>query len=453
MVYSYKEDQKVIVPEKPIQIPWGHDQKLKIDLPAGWKVIAESEEIAPESIGDLASVIRKSLEEPVGLPSLRELAGPDTRIALVMDDMGRPTPMDRLAPVVLDYLLEAGARPENITGLFAVGTHEVMSAGQMEARAGSTVFNKIKCLNFECRDTGAFVRLGETGRGTPVIFNRMAVEADLRVLIGTIEAHPQAGFGGGFKNLLPGLATAESIGPNHLLMPSPERYNMIGTLPEDNPMRLDLEEAGRMIDGPTFIINTVLDHKLEPVAVIAGDAVEAHRAGVEICRGIYGVEIPRQADVVISSAYPMDQELRQAGKGVLNVAGACKPGGVILGFMRCEQGLGNISMPGFTPPLSMVRAIVKMMGSRGILGLVKRLPKRVPVEARFLVNFGLQMLKDYHVLIYSPRLKEVTHGRFPPILYDDQEELFRDAGRIVGKAEPEVAVFLQGSVSFPVFPY
>ncbi|MEA3222808.1 MAG: nickel-dependent lactate racemase [Thermodesulfobacteriota bacterium] len=381
---------------------------------------------------------------------MQRLVRHDSRIALVMDDTGRPTPVDRIAPAVLDYLIEAGAKAENITGLFAVGTHKLMSSEVMESRAGVSVTRRIKCRNFDSRDKEAFIHLGKTKRGTPVIFNRTAVEADLRILIGTIEAHPQAGFGGGFKNLLPGLAAAESIGHNHLLMPSPDRYNMTGTLPEDNPMRLDLEEACQMIDSPTFILNVILNPNLEIVALVTGDAVAAHREGVKISRKIYGVPLPRQVDVVLSSGYPMDHELRQAGKGVLNVAGACRPGGVIVGFLRCEEGLGNINLPRFLPPLAPLRVLTKILGSRGITSLVRCLPKVVPVEARFLINFSLQMLKDYQVLIFSPRLKEETKGRFPPILYDDQELLYRDVVRLVGKDDPEVAVFHQGGVSFPV---
>ncbi len=434
----------------PVDLPWGQGETLPVKLPPAWRAVAESELQTPPPVSRLSAVIRKALDEPIGSAALRELVGPETRIALVMDDEGRPTPVKRLAPVVLDYLLRAGARPENITGLFAVGTHRLMNREAMEARAGSFVVTHIKCRCFECHDGQALTYLGRTEHGTPIWLNKIAVEADLRILIGTIEPHPQAAFGGGFKNLLPGLAGAESIGHNHLLMPAPHRYNMIGTLPEDNPMRLDLEEAGRMVSGPTFIVNVVLDPTLEPVAVLCGDAVAAHRVGVEISRRIYGVELPHRVDVVISSAYPMDRDLRQAGKGVLNVAGACRLGGVIIGFLRCEEGLGNVSLPRFSPPLGAARALVKIVGSEGIAFLARHLPASVPVEARFLVNFALQMLKDYHVLVFSPRLKQASQGRFASVLYDDQARLFRDAERLVGRRDPDVAIFHHGGVSFPV---
>jgi nickel-dependent lactate racemase len=434
-----------------IQIPWGMKDRLALDIPESWRVIAESQIKAPQALPDLAQAIRSALDDPVGIAPLRELVDPNTRIAFVMDDRDRPTPVHLIAANVLDYILEAGARLENITGLFAVGTHRLMTPDEMEDRAGPSVTSRIRCLNFDCHDKGAFKDLGMTERGTRVLLNRTACESDLRVLIGTIEAHPQAGFGGGFKNILPGLAHGDSIGHNHLIMPSPDRYNMIGTLPEENPMRLDLEEAGRMIEGPTFILNTILNPLLEPVAVVAGDAVEAHRKGVDISRGIYGVEVPHPVDVVISSAFPMEDELRQAGKGVLNVTVACKKGGVIIGFLRCEQGFGNIRFPGFAPPLRPLRALMKMLGSRGIVFIARHLPSAVPVEARFLINFAMQMLKDYNVLIFSPKLNEFTKGKFPKLFFDDQGVLFKEAERLAGKSDPEAVIFHQGGVSFPVF--
>ena len=434
---------------EPVALPWGRGDLLHLKMPAEWRVVTQSDISPPEPIQDLTAAVRGGLEEPIGCAPLQDSIDPNTTIALVMDDPGRPTPISRLATVVLDALIEAGVRPKNVTGLFAVGAHRTMDDDEMEARAGASVASRIACYSFHCRDEAAFVDLGRTQRGTPVLLNRIAAEADLRILIGTIEPHPQAGFGGGFKNLLPGVAGAATIGHNHLLMPSAERYNMIGKLPDENPMRLDLEEAGRMVDGPTFIVNVVLDLQLEPVAVVCGDAVAAHRAGVSISRDIYGVNMPSQADVVISSAYPMGQELRQAGKGILNVAGACRTGGVIVGFMRCEQGLGDVTLPRLPVPLSLARKVVRTMGSRRISSLVRRIPGPAP-EDRFMINFGLQILKDFHVLIFSPCLKRAYQSRFPPVLHDDQGQLFEAVGKLVDARTPEVAIFRHGGASFPI---
>ena len=235
--------------------------------------------------------------------------------------------------------------------------------------------------------------------------NRIAVEADVRVLIGTIEPHPQAGFGGGLKNLLPGLAAAITIGHNHLLTPSAAHYSLVGYPPDENPMRIDLEEGAKLIPrGCTFLVNVVLNPTLDPVAVVAGDPIEAHRAGVHIARTLYGVLLPRPVDVVMTNAHPLDADMRQAGKALLNCAPACRRGGVILGFLRCPEGLANVRLPRLILPFPWLRALARGLGDRGIALVTRRLVPAVPPEARFLLRLTLHMLKDYHVLIYSPRL-------------------------------------------------
>lgn len=431
-----------------ISLRWSKDRHLPLRIPAEWQVVAQSDIQPLEPIQDLPTAINAGLQKPIGSPPLGELVDRDSTIALVMDDSTRPTPINRLAPLILDVLIDAGARLENITGLFALGTHGMMSRDEMEARAGSYVFSRIDCRCFHCRDASAFVHLGQTRRHTPVRLNKIVVQANLRILVGTIEPHPQAGFGGGFKNLLPGLAGAATIGRNHLLVPSPDRYNMIGTHSMENPMRLDLEEAGRMVEGPTFIVNVVLDHELEPVAAFCGDAIKAHREGVRVSRQVYGITVPRRADVVIASAFPMEQMLRQGGKAILNVAGACRPGGVVVGFLRCQEGLGEVALPPFPIPVGLGRRLVTAIGGDGIAFLSRHIPGPAP-EGRFVINFALQLLKDYHVLIFSPRLKKAYENRFPPILYEYHGELFKRVAQLTSSPAPQVAVFQQGGVSFP----
>lgn len=434
---------------EPLELPWGRGEALPLRLPPQWRVVACHRPRVLPPLEDLPAAVQMQLGRPIGAPPLRDLVGPGTRVALVMDDASRPTPIPLLAPLVLGHLLAAGVRPEHVTGLFAIGTHRTLSQEEMAARAGASVVSRIRCLAVDCHDAELFAFLGRTRRGTPVYLNRFAVEADLRVLIGTVEPHPQAGFGGGLKNLFPGLANAESIGRNHLIAPSGGRYNLIGSLPEENPMRQDLEEAGRMA-GPSFLLNVVLGPDLRPVGVFAGDPMAAHREAVRLARSLYGAPLRRRVDMVVANAHPLDTDLRQAGKALLNVAGACRSGGAILGFLRCEEGLGNVPLPGRVPPLRLARAAVQVLGHRGIALLARHLPRAVPVEARFLVRLGLHMLQDYHVRIYSPRLMEAAGGRFPPVLYADQDRLFREAERLVGTPAPEVVVFPWGGVSFPI---
>ena len=169
---------------------------------------------------------------------------------------------------------------------------------------------------------------------------RMSQSADLIVSIGCIEPHIIASFGGGYKNLFPGMAGRDTIAQNHALNATPGTFNMVGQPIESNPMRLDLEESGRMLKKPVFIINAVLNSRLEVVRIVCGDPIAAHREGAKVSAQIYGVQIPSAADIVISNSYPMETDLRQGVKALANTIRAVKPGGTLIVLVRAEEGVG-----------------------------------------------------------------------------------------------------------------
>ena len=430
-------------------MPWGREGELAFDLPPLWQVIAEARPAGMAALPDVVAAVNRALDQPEGASALESLLPPTGTVALVVDDISRPTPAHLLVPPLLRRLLAAGVDRSRLRLIFALGTHRPMTEAEMRARVTDTVFDQVPGSNHDCRDPGRMVRLGRTRRGTEVWFSRIAAEAELRILVGTIEPHPQAGFGGGFKNLLPGVAGAASIGENHLLMPSPSQYHMIGTDPEANPMRLDLEEAAAMLPGRTFILNSVLNPQGQAAQVVAGEPIAAHRRGVAVARQIYGVRIPRPADVILSNSHPMDLDFRQGVKAVANMPAAVKKGGVMLGFLRCELGMDSNQVRGAMPPVRLLRLVLKALGSRGIYWIANHLPASVPTEERFIANYGMQMLKDFHVLIYSPNLVRDTRGKYREFLYDDIPALLRRADRLLRRPTAEVLVFPQGAVTVP----
>ncbi len=430
-------------------LPWGREQKIAAAVPTGWKVVVEHRAVEKPALKNFPEAAARALAAPSDGPPLAELVRGAKSAVMVIDDVGRPTPAHLMAPAALDSLLASGLREDRVTLVFATGTHRPMTKDEMKGKAGDAA-DKVNCINHDFRDTSGLKHFGTTSLGTPVFINRVVADADLRVLIGTIEPHPQAGFGGGLKNILPGCAGAASIGHNHLIMPSPQRWNMIGTLPEENPMRRDIEEAAMMIPGKSFILNTVLGPDLAPVALISGDPIKAHRRGVAIAREIYGVRLPRRLDAAIVSSFPMDFDLRQGVKGITNAPGAVRKSGVIICFLKCDRGMEDMKLPAWVPPLSPIRTLLRLFGSRRIYGLTKRLPKSVPIEARFIINFALQLIKDYHVLIFSPRIAEDTKGKLPDFIFDDQEKMFKRAEEILGTDSPEACIIAEGGVSFPI---
>lgn len=431
-----------------LTIPWGDEESIPLRLPPGWAPALRGEPAPPPPVDPAAGVVA-GFAAPIGCPAVLDRVGRFRRVALVMEDIGRPTPVESIVDPLLSLLLDAGLDATRIRGLFALGTHREMSWEEMARRAGARAASTIELSSVDCRKSEHFVNLGRTSRGTPVVLRRDVVEADLRILVGTIEPHPQAGFGGGWKNVLPGLAGAEAVAANHLLMPSADHYNMIGTDPERNPMRLDLEEACVMLGGTTLIVNVVLDPRRRPVGVFVGDPLSAHRAGVALAARIYGVPVSEPADIVVAGAYPMHMDLRQAGKAILNTAGACRKGGTLVGYLACPEGLGNVAMPSFRLPLGPARVAVRILGSAGIAAVIRLLPASIAGEGRFMINFGLQILKDYRVFLYSPSLHREFGAAFPDVVFADQDEMWRRIARDHGHP-PRIAMFPYGGVTYPV---
>jgi nickel-dependent lactate racemase len=194
-------------------------------------------------------------------------------------------------------------------------------------------------VSHDCFDQTQLVKVGTTSRGNDVWFNRIAVEADLRILTGAVSIHPFAGFGGGRKALFPGVAGYDSICRNHALLLHPNAKP--GVL-AGNPVHEDLMEGVAMV-GAKFLINTVVNEAGEVAAIFGGDIEQAHAAGVRAVEFSSAVDLPQAADTVVASAggFPYDINLYQAVKALQNANRIVKDGGQIVMFAKCEQGIGS----------------------------------------------------------------------------------------------------------------
>ncbi len=279
--------------------------------------------------------VRWAMEHPIGAKPLHRLAKPGQKVAIVTSDISRPLPTYKVLPAVLDELYKAGVAPEDITLVFALGSHRVHTEEEQLRLAGP------RCKEIRCKDSDIHdcVHLGTTKRGTPVDIDRTVAEADFRICLGNIEFHYFAGYSGGAKAIMPGVSTPDAIQANHRLMVSPDAC--AGRL-EGNPIREDIEGAGT-ICGIDFIVNVVLDEHKEIVYAVAGDVTEAHRDGCAYLDKMYRKEIPARADIVIVSqgGAPKDANLYQTQKALDNAKHAVKPGGTIILVGACPEGLGS----------------------------------------------------------------------------------------------------------------
>ncbi len=444
--------------KQTITLPWG-EEEIILALPGGgapktWHLSGVLEPAPQPGVEDPVEAVRRSLESPIGSPRLSDLIGEGMRVALVIDDLSRPTPVDLILPTVLEELRRGGVRQEDITLVTALGVHRPMTEGEIAARVGGDLLRGLRWENHDCDDAERLEDLGVTQRGTRVLVNSTVAQANAIVSIGCIEPHIIASFGGGYKNLIPGVAGRETIAHNHTLNCTAETFNMVGQPIEHNPMRLDLEEAGRMLKGQQaddiFIVNAILNSQQEVVQMVAGDPMEAHRAGVRDSAGLYGAEAPALADVVITDSHPMDQDLRQGVKALANTICAVRRGGVHITLVRATEGVGVFGLADSDLPLG--RRALRLLAPV-LLRLVPRLRiEGLGEEDRFFLYFALQAMRHADLLLYAPTILADVRANLPFVTFVDSPEEALAKARRRFPSRAEVLAFPYGGITYPVLP-
>ena len=307
--------------------------------------------------------VRHALAHPIGAEPLHALAKPGQKIAIIASDISRPVPSSEILPAILDELHAAGCRDEDITVVFALGSHRHHTVQEQERLAGSEVFRRVRCVDSDPDDC---VHMGVTKNGTPVDVTRAVAQADFRICTGNIEFHYFAGYSGGVKAIMPGVSTPAAIQANHRMMVS--ELACAGNL-DTNPLRQDIEEAGR-ICGVDYIVNVVLDEHRKIVYAVAGDAVLAHRAGCQYLDRMYRKPIAQKADIVLVSqgGAPKDANLYQTQKALDNAKHAVKKGGTIILIGACQEGLGSAKFEQWLTGSPSAHAMVERIGREFELG-------------------------------------------------------------------------------------
>ncbi|MFP4201195.1 MAG: nickel-dependent lactate racemase [Clostridia bacterium] len=296
--------------------------------------------------GEMA-IIRRSLAQPVGSPPLRDLVSPGERVVVVISDLTRLWVRQHLfIPEIIGELLAGGVRERDITLLAATGDHRGHREKEWPILVGEDVPPSISREDHDARNDVANVPVGTTSRGTPVAINQRVLDADRVVLTGGIVYHFLAGFSGGMKALLPGVAAYETIMANHSLALADGgglQQDVAAGKMEGNPCSEDIWEGGAMI-GPDFCFNVIVDddtHRI--VDAVAGEVHDAHRRGREAASERWGVAIDSPAEVVLASSggYPKDINLYQTYKTLYGARRAVCEGGTVVIVSQCSEGMGN----------------------------------------------------------------------------------------------------------------
>ena len=285
-----------------------------------------------------AALVEEALMDPVGSLPLAELARGKRRIVLIASDHTRPVPSRLIVPPMLREL-RRGSPDADITILVATGCHRGTTEAELTAKFGEELVGREHIVVHDC-DRSDFTYAGKLPSGGSCILNRLVMDADLVVAEGFIEPHFFAGFSGGRKSILPGIANRETVLYNHCaeFIASPRART--GVL-EDNPIHRDMLWAARRA-GLAFVVNVVLNERKEVIFAAAGDMEAAHAAGCRFLSGLCRVPaVPADIVVTTNGGYPLDQNIYQAVKGMTAAEPCVRPGGVIVMLARSEDGHGG----------------------------------------------------------------------------------------------------------------
>jgi len=387
-----------------------------------------------QGVSDPIAEIKRALQEPIGTRRISEIAKADDKAAIVVDDFTRPAPSHLMVPPILEELNMAGVKDEDITIIFACGTHRAVTDEEARKLLGEEVAERIRYVSHDC-NAEDLVYVGKTRtHGTEVYINRIYAEADVKILTGDVTLHYYAGYGGGRKSILPGISGHKTIQHNHAMLLHPKART--GIL-EGNPIHEDMIEAAELAKVD-FILNVVLNSKGEIVKAFAGDWKEAFYEGVKLVDEMYKVPVERKADIVLVSCggHPFDIDLYQAYKAVDGALQIVKRRGVIVWVAECSQGHGN-------------QVFYDWMRKYKSLKEVERAIKRKFVLGGHKAYYLLKALEKVNIILVSVMPDYYAVDVFKLRTARSVNEALDEAFRIAGK-KAKVWAIPYGNITEPV---
>jgi len=288
-------------------------------------------------VSDPVEALKNALRSPVSSQPLSDMVKKTDTIGIVVNDITRATPYRTILPVLLNEMKDV---PSNkITFFVALGTHREDSEQELRGMLGDPIVDEYRIVQNNCIDRATQVKIGVTQFGNEIWINREFSECELKLLTGFIEPHFFAGFSGGGKAVVPGMAGLQTIMKNHSPMNMDDEKAIWG-ITEGNPIWEEVHEAALMA-GNSFLLNVALNKNQEITGVFAGDLTDAHKQGCKFVKNAAMVPVPRPFDIVVTSnsGYPLDLNLYQSVKGMSAAAQIVKMGGAIIVAADCWDGI------------------------------------------------------------------------------------------------------------------
>jgi lactate racemase len=316
---------------------------LDLELPDTLDVTVVEPAFVP-GLADPAQTLTASLRSPIGVPPLRELVSAGDRVGIIFSDITRPTPHGLVLPAVLSEL--AHLPRENITFFAALGTHRRNTDAELRGMLGDGLVDRYRIVQNDAFDPASHRYLGESSRGHAIWLNREMVECDVKILTGYIEPHFFAGFSGGGKAVMPGMAGLRTVLGNHDAAMIADPHATWGVT-HGNPIWEEVREVARWV-GRSFLVNVTLNRDKEITGVFAGDPDQAHALGCAYVKQTAMVAVAAPFDIVVTtnSGYPLDLNVYQAVKGMSAAALVVRPGGSIVIASECWDGIPSHGLYG-----------------------------------------------------------------------------------------------------------
>ncbi len=409
-----------------LQVPYGKDGTLEAEIDEQCVLgIIEPNEV---EIGDETEVIRHALAHPVGSPSLKEFLKDARDVLFIVNDPTRPTPTARIIDMIQDDI--AGHK---VSFIVATGIHRAPTEEEYIQIFSEKYYKKYKdCIHSHDAKRDEMVFLGTSKNGTEMRVNRRGVDAHKIVIISSVEPHYFAGYTGGRKSFLPGIASFETIEQNHKLALKPEACAL---KLKGNPVHEDMIDALSTVKKEIFTISTVLDKNHRIYAATAGDIYKSMELAVSKAEEVFVAKIPQKADIVVSVVkFPSDIDLYQAQKGIDNSKYALKEGGILLLVAKCRMGIGEESFVRLLSSASSPKDALDRIEKKFVVGYHK---------AAKMAEVGL-WAQTWAVTDLEPQLLEKIFIRPFSTLQAALDEARKEKGK-----DAKVLILLDGSLTIP----
>jgi nickel-dependent lactate racemase len=375
------------------------DGKIYFNLPKGWNLISVDDRPSIPGVKDPILEIQHALDHPIGSPKIEELARPGMEVVLLFDDLQRPTPAYLALPEILNRLNRAGIPDDRVSGVCSLGTHPIPTLEQLKIKVGQEFFSRMQGrISVHDPHASSNVIIGKTHHGTLVEVNPRVAFADLIIGVGECIPHPIAGYGGGFKIVMPGVCSYRSVADHHFTWM--RHRNSRVNLTEGNTFYEEIVDAG-LLSRLAFKLDFIINEKKEIIRAFGGNPVDEHKAASQYASSLYLVPLPKLADITITSAFPMEIGVQSTKSLVM--AGFCTRAGGTIIWVAPQKEAGPI-LP-----------LIKEMGSSESAGDFHRRLIKGDVPDH-LQSFGISYIMQvvyFKELAEKFRVVHVTEGLSP----------------------------------------